>query len=122
MGNSIWSNYAGNRALAYNLGQSGLYLAVHVSDPGVLGDLSTEVAGGGYLRQPITFSDPSGKACVNTIKAYFSGMPIATAEWLAVWDSPGAGNMIARHQLTPTIDVDEDGQLRVEAGDLAFAS
>lgn len=122
MGNSFWSNYAGNRALAYNLGQSGLYLAVHLTDPTDLGDLATEVAGGGYQRQPITFSTPAGKATANTIKAYFSGMPTADAEWLAVWDSPGAGNMIARHQLAPVIPVDEDGQLRVEIGDLAFAA
>lgn len=123
---AVLSNYGGNAALSLLLRAAGLYLAAHTANPTATGDPATEVAGGGYARQPIKFSAPSGKASANTNKAYFSGMPACVVWGLAVWDSPGAGNMIAALELlsgsAPAhITVDENGQLRVEVGDVAFA-
>lgn len=58
-----------------------IYLALYTSDP-TAADTGTEVSGGGYVRQPITFAAPvveTGKQTAkNTTDIEF---PIATADW-----------------------------------------
>ncbi len=58
-----------------------LYLALYISDP-TDDDLGTEIAGGGYQRQMVSFSSPiqiNGKATIsNNIEIRY---PVATANW-----------------------------------------
>lgn len=120
MTTSIWSTYAGNRALAHNFGDSN-YLALHLTDPGVTGDTATEVAGGGYVRKLIHWSSPSAKSIVNTTAPIFSAMPACTVLWIATWDSVTGGNMISRKELDDPIVVLVDGQVRLAIGDIAWS-
>jgi hypothetical protein len=118
---SVLSNYAGNAALAHLLGP-GKYLACHVADPTVTGLLASEVAGGGYVRQPITMASPSGKTAVSTNAQIFPGMPACVVIGLAVWDAIAAGHMIFFKALVvPGITVTESGQLLAAAGDVAVS-
>lgn len=118
---SVFSNYAGNAALALLLNAKGLYLALHTSDPTVTGLLATEVAGGGYLRQPITFSVPGSKTCVSTDAQTFPGMPAVTVTHLAVWTNISTGSMICSKELSPAIVVPESGHFLTAAGDIAVS-
>lgn len=114
------SLYGGNLALEFLFRRSGLYLALHTADPTALGLASTELAGDGYARQPISFTVPSGKATTNAVKAYFAGLPPAIIWGMAVWDSSSAlGNMILPIRLPNPIPVPEDGMFKIEPGDLA---
>lgn len=117
---SVLSNWAGNQALVLLLQRKGLYLAVHETDPGVTGDLATEVAGGGYIRQPILFSMPGSKTCASTNAQTFPGMPACVARYLAVWTAISGGQLIFPILLTPSITVPESGQLLAAAGDVAL--
>lgn len=117
---SVLSNYAGNTALAVLLNRPGLYLACHTSDPTVLGLLSTEVAGGGYIRQSIGFSAPGSKTCASTNAQTFPGMPAVTATYLAVWTAISAGNMIFSLLLSTPLVVLASGQVLCAAGDIAI--
>lgn len=58
-----------------------VYLALYTSDP-TPNDTGTEVSGGGYARQPITFSEPGLENGMMTVKnAADIEFPIATADW-----------------------------------------
>lgn len=116
---SVLSNYAGNAALVDLLNRPGLYLACHTSDPTVLGLLATEVAGGGYVRQPITMSIPGVKTCASTNAQTFPGMPAATIPFFAIWTAISAGNMIVPIPLLTPLVVLASGQVLCAAGDIA---
>lgn len=64
------------------------YLALHTGDPR---NVSTEVSGGGYARQSITWSTASTKNIVSTNGQTFHDLvgPI-TVTWFGVWDDPTA--------------------------------
>ncbi len=77
-----------------------VYLALYTSDPTV-NDTGTEVSGGDYARQEITFSAPaaeSGKqTSKNTTEIQF---PVATADWgtithIGIRDAATAGSLIS---------------------------
>ena len=70
------------------------YLALFTAAPGELGG-GTEVAGGSYARQAITFGAPDGTKVVTTADILF---PVASAAWgtvthFAVMDAAAAGTM-----------------------------
>lgn len=90
-----------------------LYLALYISDP-TDGDTGTEIAGGGYQRQLITFSAPaqtSGKGTIqNDTEIRF---PVATANWgtishFGVRDALTGGNLLA-HAPVPVPKLIESG-------------
>ena len=85
------------------------------------GLLASEVAGGGYARQPIKFAIPSGKTAVSTLATIHTGMPACTVAWLAVWDGLAAGHMIFAYPLAPPIAVPASGQFLAKAGDIAVS-
>ena len=58
-----------------------VYLALYTSDP-TQADTGTEVSGGGYTRQAITFAAPSIVGGMQTVKNLADiEFPIATADW-----------------------------------------
>lgn len=118
---SVLSNYAGGAALQQLLRSGTCYLALHTSDPTVLGLLTTEVSGGGYSRQVVTFGAPSGKTCVSTNAQVFPGMPVVVVTYLAVWDSSSAGNLLFTIQLSTPITTFLSGQFQVAPGDVAVS-
>lgn len=115
-----YSNYAANQALALWLNQPGLYLACHTDDPLTATEPeSTEVAGGGYLRQSITFAVPGSRVTASTNAQIFT-CPAVTVTYLAVWTNASGGALICAVELPQPLVVQDGGTVHVEIGDLAF--
>lgn len=81
-----------------------VYLALYTSNP-TANDTGTEVSGGGYERQQITFSAPvaeDGKQTIkNDAKVEF---PVAEGDWgtithVGIRDAAAGGNLIAFAEL-----------------------
>jgi len=81
-----------------------VYLALYTSNP-TGNDTGTEVSGGGYARQPITFTEPAlegGKQTIkNSAKVEF---PVAEGDWgtithVGIRDAATGGNLIAFAEL-----------------------
>jgi hypothetical protein len=94
-----------------------LYLALFTSDPGRDGS-GTEVSGGSYVRQAITFGAPSFDAISNTGTVTF---PVATAPWgtithWAIFDAVSSGNLYVFNQLDTAIVVALAQQLVLAVG------
>lgn len=116
----VLSNWAANTALQAML-PPGCYLAAHLADPGVLGSSGTEVAGGGYQRQPINFSYATNRTRVSTNAQIFPGMPGCIVRYLAVWTAIGGGHIVFTKLLPTPITVLPSGQLLAAKGDVAIS-
>jgi hypothetical protein len=115
------SGYAANAALAALLNVSGLYLALHTSDPSVASDpTTTEVAGGNYSRQPLTFAVPSSRSTKSTNGQRFV-MPACTVTHMAVWNAASAGQFLFSTALSPALVAVDHSTFVVTAGDMAVS-
>lgn len=71
------------------------YLGLYTSDPGE-GNTGTEVSGGSYARQSITFGAPSNGVTTNSASITF---PTATGNWgtithVGILDASTSGNLL----------------------------
>jgi len=87
------------------------YLALYTNDP-TDADTGTEITGGSYVRQAITFSSPSGGATSNSSAIEF---PQATADWgtithVGIRDAVTSGNLLY-HSALDTSKVIANGDI-----------
>lgn len=78
----------------------------------------TEVTGGSYARQSITFSAASGGATSNSGAVSFSSMPAVTVTHAAIMDASTAGNMLFHGPLTASKTVGAGDTLTFAIGDI----
>lgn len=99
-----------------------IYVALFTVAPGEAGG-GTEVSGGGYARQAVTFGAASGGACSNSADVTF---PVATANWgtivaIALFDAASAGNMLYYGNLSASKTINSGDQLKIPAGQLTVS-
>jgi hypothetical protein len=123
------SNYAENLLLNWLLTNGAVtrptawYVALFTADPGETG-AGTEVTGGSYARQSVTFSTATTGSTSNTADILF---PTATANWgtivaVAIYDAATGGNELYYGPLTGGNQVINSGQqFKFAAGALAPA-
>jgi hypothetical protein len=100
---------------------SQVYIALFTSDPTDAGT-GTEVTGGGYARQPITFNAPSNGQVTNAADILF---PVATASWgtvthIGIYDAASGGNLLFHGALTTSKTISTDDQIKIAAGDITI--
>ena len=119
-----FSNYLETKVLDHVFGgtaytaPSTLYLALFTTDSSESAT-GTEVSGGGYARQTVTFTT-SGATTSNDADVEF---PTATASYgtvvaVAVMDALTGGNMLAYAGLSSDKTIETGDVFRVPAGDL----
>ena len=116
------SNYGENRMLSLFRGAGTFYLALFTSDPGEEGS-GTEVSGGAYARQPVTFGLPDGGSMASSAAVEF---PIITADWGTVshwglFDAATGGNLWWYGSITTPRQLLSGDIYRVPAGNLTLS-
>lgn len=96
-----------------------VYAALYTSDP-TGADSGTEVSGGSYARQAITFGAPSGGSCSNSADVTF---PVATGSWgtvthVGIRDASTGGNLLYVGALTVSQAVASGNQFKFPSGQL----
>lgn len=96
-----------------------VFAALFTAAPDETGS-GTEVTGGSYARQPVTFNAPAPDSVDNTADVLF---PVATADWgtvvaFAIMDAASAGNMLYFANLTASRTILTSDQFRFPAGQL----
>jgi hypothetical protein len=94
------------------------YLALFTAAPSDSGG-GTEVSGGAYARQSVTFT-VSGNTATNSAEIEF---PVATANYgsvthVGVFDASSAGNLLAHAALTSSKTIETGDAFRVQASEL----
>jgi hypothetical protein len=106
-----FTNAGGTRPTAW-------YLALFTAAPSDTGG-GTEVSGGGYARQAVTFTVSGNTASNNAAIEY----PTATANYgtvthIGVFDASTSGNLLAHAALTTSKSIETGDVFRVPSGDL----
>ena len=81
-----------------------VYLALYTTDP-TEANTGTQVSGGSYARQAITFGAQVNGAVSNTSSVSFTGMPSATVTHVGILDASTGGNLLYYGALTTTVTV-----------------
>lgn len=71
-----------------------VYLALFTAMPGVDGTGGTEVAGGSYARQAVTFGASATGVSSSSASLTFSSMPAAVVVGAGLYDALTVGNML----------------------------
>jgi hypothetical protein len=116
---SIVSNYLGNAVLLDYFYNSDTYVALHLTDPTVLGSLATELAGGDYERELATWTSPSSKTIGLATAIVYDNLPACTLGWFGVWDAPSNGHLLTAVEIIGGLPVAASARLVVPAGDIA---
>ncbi len=119
------SNYLENKVLDHILGTTSYtmpttYLALYTVAP-TDSTSGTEVTGGSYARQAISFNAASSGAATNDANVDFSGMPTATVVAVAICDALTSGNILIYGSLTSSRSVVSGDTLRISSGDLSIS-
>jgi hypothetical protein len=101
---------------------STVYVALYTTAPSDSGG-GTEVSGGGYARQPVTFSAASDGSISNSEDITF---PQATANWgtivaVGLFDAATAGNLLWYGDLTQSKTVNSGDIFKIPAGNLTVS-
>lgn len=96
------------------------YLALYTSDP-TDADTGTEISGGSYARQAITFGAPSNGTSTNSAAVEF---PQATADWgiishVAIRDAVTSGNMLFHTALDASKTINNGDIFKITSGNLS---
>lgn len=100
---------------------STLYIGLFTSDP-TDAATGTEVTGGGYVRQTITFSVSTSGSSSNSADILF---PVASAAWgtvthFGIFDALTAGHLLYYGALTPNKSVASADQIKITSGTLTI--
>jgi len=98
-----------------------VYLGLFTTDPTDAGT-GTEVSGGSYARQAITFSAPSNGVTSNNAQVTF---PTATANWgtvgwIGIYDALTSGNLLYHAPLTTSKTIANGDVFIVSSGNLTL--
>jgi hypothetical protein len=115
-----WADYGGNRILGYALTDATLYVAAHQADPTPAEILSTELAGDGYLRAPLSFTDPSGRTVVNAVGWKWHSLPASVITHFGLWTGQIAGHLVFVHPLRTPLSIPASGYISVAAHEWAI--
>lgn len=97
-----------------------VYLALYTTDP-TDADTGTEVTGGSYARQSITFGAPSNGVSTNSAAIEF---PQCTASWgtvthVGIRDASTAGNLLYHTPLDASKTIDSGDIFKIAIGSLS---
>lgn len=120
------SNYLENALINATLRNTGytspttVYLALYTTDP-TDADTGTEVSGGSYARQSITFGAPSNGVSTNSVAIEF---PQATGSWgtithVGIRDSLTTGNLLYHTPLDASKTIATGDIFRIAIGSLS---
>lgn len=127
---SAASDYLENEVLDHVLGNgaytpaSTIYVGLWTADDGLeSGTLTSEVSGGSYARQSITFDAATGGSADSAATVTF---PAATANWgtithVALMDAATSGNVLFHGSVTTSKTIESGDTFQISAGNLTIS-
>lgn len=123
------SNYLEVKLLDHSLGTTTytkpttVYVALFTTDPTDAGS-GTEVTGGSYARQSVTFAAASTSGSTSTAVSNagvtFTNLPTATITHMGLYDASTAGNLLYHGALTASKSVTSGDNFTINSGQLSI--
>lgn len=115
------TNYGEDKLLTLFKNAGTYYLALFTAAPGETGG-GTEVSGGSYARQQVTFGNPSSGQMVNSAAIEF---PTATESWgtavsWGLYDAEEGGNLVWYGSITTPKELLAGDIYRINSGNMTL--
>lgn len=95
------------------------YLALYTNNP-TIADTGTEVVGGSYARQQLSFANASGGAKVSNTSETFTSMPATTVTHWGIRDASSGGNLLYFGAFDLPIELNATDNLTINSGDIVI--
>lgn len=89
------------------------YFCAFTANPTDAGTLTSELSGGSYARQAVTFGSPATKATSNTAQVAFSATPGTVITHIGLADASTAGSLRRYVALGASVTVGTSGQVTI---------
>ena len=122
---AVKSNYLRQAVVKAALGEasfpsiSNVYLALYTNDPTV-SDTGTEVVGGSYARQQLSFASASNGSKVSNTSETFTNMPATTVTHWGIRDASSSGNLLYFGAFDIPIQLNAGNNLPIASGDIVI--
>ena len=93
------------------------YAGLHYAEPSTMDPTATELTGGGYQRQLVTWVS-AGRLLSNGVRLGYSGLSPASVSHVCVYDQPYGGKLLVKVALTSPKLVALSGMYEIPAGEL----
>ena len=98
---------------------SNVYLALYTTNPTV-DDTGTEVSGGSYARQLLSFATAVNGAKTSNTSETFSSMPASTVTHWGIRDASSGGNLLYWGAFDLPIQLNAGNNLTINSGDIVI--
>jgi hypothetical protein len=98
---------------------STIHLALYTTNP-TIADTGTEVTGGSYARQQLSFANASGGAKASNTSETFSSMPACTVTHWGIRDASSGGNLLYFGAFDLPIVLSAGNSLTINSGDIVI--
>lgn len=122
---AVKSTYLKNKVIKHVLGEASftmptnVYLALYQTDPTVA-DVGSEVAGGSYARQQLSFATAVNGAKTSNTSETFSTMPACTVTHWGIRDASSGGNLLYFGAFDLPIQLNAGNNLPIASGDIVI--
>lgn len=122
---AVKSNYLKQAVIKAVLGEasfpsiSNVYLALYTTNPTVA-DTGTEVSGGSYARQQLSFANAVDGAKTSNTSETFSSMPASTVTHWGIRDASSGGNLLYWGAFDLPIQLNAGNNLVINSGDIVI--
>lgn len=96
-----------------------IYLALYTTNP-TIADTGTEVVGGSYARQLLSFANASAGAKVSNTSETFTSMPATTVTHWGLRDASSGGNLLYFGAFDLPIELNATDNLTINSGDIVI--
>jgi len=108
---------AGTGAMLLGFANSATFLSLHSADPATNG--SSEISGGSYARQSISWSSPTSGSTYNSSLIVFSLPAGASVSYVGYWSALNGGTFYGSRALDATNAFPSAGSMTIAIGDLS---
>lgn len=122
---AVKSSYLRDKIIKHVLGEASytmptnVYLALYTTNPTVA-DTGTEVTGGSYARQQLSFASASGGVKVSNTSETFTSMPTTTVTHWGIRDASSGGNLLYFGAFDLPIALTSGNNLPIASGDIVI--
>jgi hypothetical protein len=122
---AVKSTYLKNKIIKHVLGEASftmptnVYLALYQTDPTVA-DVGSEIAGGSYARQLLSFATAVDGAKTSNTTETFSTMPASTVTHWGIRDASVGGNLLYFGAFDIPIQLNAGNSLPIASGDIVI--
>lgn len=96
------------------------FLALFSTNPNSDGS-GTEITGGSYARQSVTFGTIASGSMSNTNTIEFEDMPATTAAYWAIFDAVSGGNLLAYGEMDSPVVSQAGDTATIQSGDITLS-